>query len=798
MDLEILLNTDPDQLPRLPSEDQIKSALMTKLKSGEINREQVEEAVNKYKADVDKFGLPLSDEKNAEVETYIADQREKYESDMVRAQGQERADEYFSGLRKKSLITALFEQNNPVEAETIATVNPYEAFMIGMGEGAKRIKAGLTGEKIPQEDQRQVEALKKMSPYGALTSIGGVMGETAPFIAPGMAAGKIASVPLRAAASGLTGATEGYAIARGNEQAGGQGAMVGGTVASAMELAVPYIGRLGGSLYRKLTGNAPQSPLVNPDGSLSADFTRVLDDNGLTPDDFLGDVQNVVAMEGNDQLSDAVNVTAGAIKSGGRDLKAVAAQPDIDPEILRAATRLGIADELPISAMSKNQQFIELEQGLTSIIGSQTSKRQVNAIKLMKEKADEIITQAGGTTTDASGLSVRIASELETTRYGLQKQAEDVYNTISSKVPPQLAIADMTPLQTYLREQLSVVGMQADELSPIDKRLKSLLGSETKPKLVTYGMIDRERKKIGEQLSKISTPYPDATEAELSKAYETLTELQGSALSEVDPDLIGVWDQGKQLVSKRKELEESIVKSFGKGGEKAIIPTLESGVTSVVSVKGLDNFKKAIDIIPEEMRGEAVATALNRVFTKGSNQSQLNMGGFVDWFDRLNRNQTSKDEIFKHLSEESQGRLEDLYQVSKGFRNALLNKKDTGRVATLFDNYDKPNGLLNKLYSGGGVDPQTGAVSAVIKSVMADKEPLSIAADRLLASSPFKRLVVVASQDPQSGMALASLQAVERSKEYNKWVSELPANAKSTLISVGLIPWLLSDEEQEQ
>ena len=51
-----------------------------------------------------------------------------------------------------------------------------------------------------------------------------------------------------------------------------------------------------------------------------------------------------------------------------------------------------------------------------------------------------------------------------------------------------------------------------------------------------------------------------------------------------------------------------------------------------------------------------------------------------------------------------------------------MNKKDTGRVVTLFDNFDKPNGLLDKLYyGGGGVDPGTSAVVQVVKTA-ANKE----------------------------------------------------------------------------
>ena len=90
----------------------------------------------------------------------------------------------------------------------------------------------------------------------------------------------------------------------------------------------------------------------------------------------------------------------------------------------------------------------------------------------------------------------------------------------------------MKPLQDYMRDQLSVVAGQEDKLEGLDKTLIKtvLMGTSDKGVIVTYGMIDRERKKIGEQLARKSSPFPDASEAELSRAYSMLTNLQGSVL----------------------------------------------------------------------------------------------------------------------------------------------------------------------------------------------------------------------------------------------------------------------------
>ncbi len=142
------------------------------------------------------------------------------------------------------------------------------------------------------------------------------------------------------------------------------------------------------------------------------------------------------------------------------------------------AVALNIVEDLPVSVLSDDQQFIELEQGLSSIISSEVSKKQVKAIKTMKARADETIEMLGGNIDDAQGLSDRVFSQLNVVRDGLDDQAETLYKQIGERVPPQLNVGDVTPLRNYIAEQRSIFG---DDLSPVDKQLSRLLGSEADP-----------------------------------------------------------------------------------------------------------------------------------------------------------------------------------------------------------------------------------------------------------------------------------------------------------------------------
>lgn len=793
------------QYRELPTEDEFKSILIAKLRASEINQEQAAQAAAQYKADVKANGPRLSAEQMDVINTKVAEVRSRFVIPSRPELDEKRIPPSLLEDTRESLIRAeQFRMTDPLQAEYIDGLNPLESFMIGAGGGADRLIRGLTGRKQSEDDKEALGHLKDAKPSAV---VGGLAGETAPFVVPGANIAKIGSLPLRAVAATGLGATEGVLLARGEDQDAGKGALVGGAVAGGLELGIPIIGRLGGALFRKLTGSAPKSPIVDAAGKYSDEFLETIGENGLTPDDFLADVQNVVSGQGDDELANAVADTVTAIKSqSGRDFKAIAASPDIDPKVLESAQRLGVAEALPISAMSQNQQFIDLEQGISSIISSEVGAKQTAAIKLMKDKADESIEILGGTIDDAQGLSDRVLSELMTTRQGLDDQAENLYKQIGERVPPQLNVGDVTPLRDYIANQVSIFG---DDLSPVDEQLSRLLGTEGKPKLVTYGMIDRERKRIGAQLQGKDKPFGDMASGELKQAYRVLTELQGQFLESVDAgllpsgadkeSLLSMWNGAKGLTQSRKELEESIVKNFGKGGEKAIIPTLEAGVLRIPK-GGIANFNRAIEAVPEDMREEAVATALNKVFTAGSGQSQMNMGGFTRWYEKLNRNQTSKDALFKYMSAEGRTRMEDMFNVAQGFSNALLNKKDTGRVATLFDNFDQPNGLLDKLYFGGGaVSPGTSAVVQVVKNAAnKEKQSLALTADRLLSSAPFKQMVVSAMDDPSSKAARNALRVLTETKVYNRWVDELPRSARVQVLGAGLIPFLLGEEDQKE
>ena len=172
--------------------------------------------------------------------------------------------------------------------------SPLEAGLVAAGRGLTTI-ARAVGLAEPEDPltRQAFENLQQEAPVA--TTVGEIAGESAPFLLPGLGAGAAATrlgggALARGVTAGALGAAEGAAIARGrggniDEQltAGG----LGGLTAAAIELVLPRLGRLGGRIFRRVRGRAPQGALVDATGNPSQEFVEALAESGQTFDDVV-------------------------------------------------------------------------------------------------------------------------------------------------------------------------------------------------------------------------------------------------------------------------------------------------------------------------------------------------------------------------------------------------------------------------------------------------------------------------------------------------------------------------------
>lgn len=169
-----------------------------------------------------------------------------------------------------------------------SNVGPFESLAISAGKGMYDIGRGL-GLLDPADESEKLayQELEKQRPY--TTTAGEVVGQSAPFLLPGVAAGGIASTPLRAAAMTGLGAAEGGTIASAEGKSyedilktGG----ITGAISGTAEILFPHIGRVVNRLYRKLKGvDAPTGLFKN--GVPTPELQQTMADAGLTIDDVV-------------------------------------------------------------------------------------------------------------------------------------------------------------------------------------------------------------------------------------------------------------------------------------------------------------------------------------------------------------------------------------------------------------------------------------------------------------------------------------------------------------------------------
>jgi len=193
------------------------------------------------------------------------------------------------------------------EADPNKDIGVLQAGLIAAGRGMTSIGRGIGF--VDPESPTVTEAFRGLQEkHPIATTVGEIAGQTAPFLIPGSAVGTIASLPVRAGASTILGASEGGLIARGegaDEFSQGAAAGLGGIIAGGLELALPRISRIGRQIFRRLTGSAPERPLIDAAGNPSQEFISVLEKEGKTFDEVVQQVNEELTEEFTDpnQLS---------------------------------------------------------------------------------------------------------------------------------------------------------------------------------------------------------------------------------------------------------------------------------------------------------------------------------------------------------------------------------------------------------------------------------------------------------------------------------------------------------------
>lgn len=699
---------------------------------------------------------------------------------------------------------------SPLEAGLIATGKG----MMNIYEGGKRLM-GMDVEKDPETTARY-EQLQQDFPVATLA--GEVVGETAPFLVPGLgqagATQKAAQYGPKAAkaASALYAGALGVgeaglsALGREEEDAGEKAAM-GGAIAGAVDVAIPNLSRVGRAVVRRLTGRQVEDA-IDAAGKLTQESIQALQEAQVPPEQVLQVLETAKNIEG-ELEGIAGQIKEAARKGDDKRLRELTQSVEANPDMIEAAKELGMDQLLMPSYYSNNPAYVEMEQGLASIIGSELGAKQKVNLEAIKSKSQDVLNRAGAKPIDV--VESGIQTELEAVIDDVIPYENELYTTLAGRVDRGSPV-DVSGLANDLIQEAKDLG---DEklLSPLEKQMLDLTtvvnedGVRVPADNVTFYAIDRMRKRVGDALGKKSGVFGDTESYVLGDMYSQLSDVQGKKYDEMG--MGEVWQEAKDLTKQRKGAQDQLQNIFGKDLSASIIPKMNRAVSSLTqgNTKYMD---KILKDVPKEMQDELVVSSLSDVITKRSEQG-FNLNNFVNFMGDLNTKPKAKEALYKHLTPEAKQELESLYKVSKGVNNALKDRIYTGKIQSLLREFETGNlaervktGTFEgaKTMAGEGVASMFGMSGAptmlrvTFGKIKGDKqaERLDKLADNLLASGAFEKAMIKAIDEDNID---AGSKVIEMSPAYKKWYNQIPKEQQRQVASLGFMNWVLGEDDGE-
>jgi hypothetical protein len=454
-------------------------------------------------------------------------------------------------------------------------------------------------------------------------------------------------------------------------------------------------------------------------------------------------------------------------KAQTRAQKILAGEAAPDAETIAAAKRLGIDDNLQADHVTTNQSFRELSQAVKSIPGSAARAQEMEGLQAIGKRADDLITELGGTK-DLSNLSDNIKTQMLKTGDELENAANGLYSQIRENIPVGTR-ASVPNTLAFIEDRVATLGGR-ENLSPLEKSIVKKLS----PKAVSetervpgragitsptsrvsqtevqplYGLVDDVRKTVG-QAARMGGPFKDADTGLAKKLYELITTDQEAAVKPLG--MTEVIDAAKAAVRARKSLEDDTVSLFGKNLGNSIVGNLAGG-TMALGKGDTSKFVKMINAIPENLRQETTASALNYAFGKATQNGSLNFNTFARWYEGLERNKQAKSALLANLPKEGRQSLEDLYRVSNGIASASKERIVTGRLNAITKELEGTDSAIQRIYDvakkAGGIAaaeaatssvgaPGVGLASGITSALMKSKPDVMKAADKLISDPAF-------------------------------------------------------------
>lgn len=485
------------------------------------------------------------------------------------------------------------------------------------------------------------------------------------------------------------------------------------------------------------------------------------------------------------------------LRKGKTEQLAQAVVPDT--EIVQAAQRLGV--DLNVEHYATSTAFQDVARALKSKPGSELLAAEVQALRDLSARADDLVTDIGGAI-DKGAVSDDIINSTRATIDELTTQADVAYATVREAIPAPTRI-QTTNISEFLDARLTDLGGDVSLLSTVERRLLKVI-ERGEDGTITYGALDRIRRDVGEGFSTRSGPFADDSQRVLRETYDVLSDTQNGAAEAFG---VGeVYAEARALVAKRKGLEDQAVALFGRDVSGSLVPRIRAAATGLP--KGdVAAFNRLIEALPEARRGEVAATVLGELFAAGSRQGGQLGTGFATTWRNLNRNTTARDTLLRQLPPEAAQRFQDIGRVMDGIvrSNAKPLANPSGSAAGIIAALEQGT-IATKLYGAGQILAGEAAVGAiggipglatVLRATTGRGKPNASnvrAADQFLGSQTFKDAV---SAGLEGDLARAN-RIAESSPQFKRWIDTVPEETAAEIGRLGFMSWLASEQGEQQ
>ena len=497
-----------------------------------------------------------------------------------------------------------------------------------------------------------------------------------------------------------------------------------------------------------------------------------------------------------------ISATKGDVEAKRRLAEAGAS---MTPEVKQAIEKTGL--EISPELTSASPEFRGVAQTVASVPQSQLARTQTESIQELSKNAENTLEKLKATK-DLSTLSSEVKDSITNSIKKHSEKEDELYSLIREKAPAETEMEAKSSVDAVLQRIKDLAGRK-EALSPIEKSILEQLSPRPvlnkSKEIIGYTHPSIEgiytlKKKIGAFLDK-EYVFPTEEIGNAKRYYGLVSDDFNNGIKKFG--LQDEYESAKYLTKSRKNIEDNAIELFGKKLSDSISGKI-SGSAQAAAKGDADKIKNILSLVPDKMKQEVTASAINSAITKNG---EFNISNFSKWYGGLKANKESYNALFEHLPESAKSEIDDLYAISKNINDSLSGRVQTGKLTEALKQSEGLASRIRKIAKAGaigaavGIPLEIGAAAlgaghgilsqitsaitgAVAGSAAATSKTKALqAADDFLSSPEFAKLVKASAGNPTEFSRAYTL--IEKTPLWNRFVKEtgLTAAQRASLFS---------------